>query len=182
MTKEEKQETRKCPHCDTNISVRAKVCPNCQKDLRGFPNRHPFLTCFVILFVIPFFIIFAWLSSSHGDNKQVNTSASPSNKTEFNAYVNFTGSEFVISNLDEHTCQNARMKVNSDYSLDGYNLESALDSTVKTGEAAVYKVGAAQFTKGDGTRFNPYSTKPKNFSIGCRGSNELNGGFWYGEF
>lgn len=120
--------------------------------------------------------------SQKGGLQNNNTTPKAEKQNTFVASVNFTGTEFVISNLDKYTCQNARMQVNGDYELKGYTLESGLNSVTKSGEVTVYKVGAGQFTKGDGTRFNPYATKPQNFYIGCRGSNELSSAYWYGEF
>lgn len=106
----------------------------------------------------------------------------PTKQSTFVASVNFTSTQFVISNLDTHTCENARMQVNSDYELDGYTLESGLNSATKSGQVTVYKVGTGQFAKKDGTRFNPFLTKPQKFYIECRGNNEISGAYWYGSF
>jgi hypothetical protein len=111
-----------------------------------------------------------------------NESPAPKTQTTFVASVNFTGTQFVVSNLDSNVCENAKMQVNSDYELNGYTLESGLNSVSKSGDVTVYKVGAGQFAKKDGTRFNPYSTKPQNFFIECRGNNMLTGAYYYGTF
>lgn len=174
------EETKRCPSCDKDISVKAKKCPYCQQDLRSWFRKHPILT-FLIIWVV---IVTAINSVSPKSNTQNNNPSTPTpeKQTTFVASVNFKNGEFIISNLDEHTCKNAKMQVNGDYTLDGYNLESGLDSTVKTGQATVYKVGAGQFTKKDGTRFNLITIKPQNFYIECRGNNELSSAYWYGEF
>lgn len=184
MESTEHKETKKCPHCDESISIKAKRCPRCQEDLRSWFRRHPILTFLLILITSPFWgaFVFGLFSGVSGGKTSSNSSPQLSKKQELNAAVNFTGTEFVISNLDNYVCQNARMKVNDEYTLEGYNLESALDPANKSTGANVYKVGAGQFTKGDGTRLNPFAIKPKNFSISCRGSNELSSAFWYGEF
>lgn len=177
---------KKCKSCMKEIDEKAKRCPFCREDQRGFFRRHPILTFLGILFISPFVIAQMLVSSVENRVGKIQSnnpvSPAPERQDTFVAGVNFTGSEFVISNLDKHICQNARMQVNGSYTLEGYNLESALDSTLKTGEATVYRVGAGQFTKGDGSRFNPFTTKPLNFSISCRGNNELRSAFWYGEF
>jgi len=108
------------------------------------------------------------------------SSSSPVTERDFKASVRFTGTQFVITNLDSLDCQNAKMEVNAGlvsggYALDGYVL--------KAGE--VYTVGVLQFTKGDGTRLNTYQVKPKTFSIYCSrigSTNALGGAGWYGEF
>jgi hypothetical protein len=105
------------------------------------------------------------------------SSPTPTTIDDFKASVRFTGTQFVIANLDDLDCQNAKMEINggiirSGYILDGYTLEAG-----KT-----YEVGALQFAKSDGTRFNPFETKPKDFFIMCRGRNALDGASWLGEF
>ncbi len=185
MSTENTEKTKHCPSCDKEISFKAKKCPYCQQDLRGWFKRHPILTVLLILITSPFWIaILVGFSQGLSGTSSRSASASPTppTQTTFVASANFTGTQFVISNLDPHTCENAKMQVNGDYSLDGYTLESGLNSATKSGEVTVYKVGAGQFTKGDGTRFNPYATKPQKFFIECRGDNELKGAYWYGEF
>ncbi len=41
-----------------------------------------------------------------------------------------------------------------------------------------YTVGVMQFAKGDGTRFNPFTTKPQKFTIWC--DTPRGNGFWGG--
>lgn len=105
------------------------------------------------------------------------SSPTPTARDDFRASVRFTGTQFVISNLDDLDCQNAKMEINggilrSGYVLEGYTLEAG----------KIYEVGALQFAKGDGTRFNPFEIKPKDFFIMCRGENALDGASWLGEF
>jgi len=56
---ETKPATKKCPHCQSEIPVKAKKCPNCQSDLRNWFNRHPILTILgvFILFIVAVSII-----------------------------------------------------------------------------------------------------------------------------
>lgn len=124
----------------------------------------------------------AFEASQNDENQNSNATSTPEKQNTFVASVHFTENQFVVANVDPHTCEDAKMQVNGDYTLEHYNLESSLDSVAKTSVATVYKVNPGQFTKSDGTRFNPFITKPKTFSIECRGSNELFGAFWYGEF
>ena len=49
---EEKQDTKKCKHCQTDIPLKAKKCPNCQGDLRSWFRRHPVLTVIGVLIVL----------------------------------------------------------------------------------------------------------------------------------
>lgn len=176
MASEQKQETKKCPRCDMDISVKAQMCPHCRKDLRSWPNRHPILT---ILGVIIIALTMAGLAPQNKINKrEASPTPTPLSKKEtFNAAVNFTGTQFVIGNQDQYACINARMEINGGLLKGGYVLEG---DTLEAGQE--YTVGAGQFVKDDGTRFNPFGTKPQNFNINCRGNNELSSAFWYGEF
>lgn len=173
-----------CKFCQSEINKDAKRCPKCQGDLRGGFEKHPILTVLGILFITPFIIAGFIMSSAMNGIKQYGNSGTPAPATQktFVADVHFTGTQFIITNLDPHTCENAKMQVNGSYSLNGYNLESGLSSAAKSGKVQTYTVGASQFTKGDGSRFNPFGMKPLNFNIECRGDNELKYAFWYGEF
>jgi hypothetical protein len=35
----------------TEIDIKAKICPNCKKDLRDFSSRHPIITIILFLFI-----------------------------------------------------------------------------------------------------------------------------------
>ncbi len=103
------------------------------------------------------------------------TSQQPTNEEEnkeLKVVVHFTGTQFDIMNLDDYDCDNAIMTVNNDYQLNGYTL----------GVGQSYKVGAAQFANSDGTRFNPFATKPQSFAVICQGTNELKNVSWTGTF
>lgn len=104
-------------------------------------------------------------------------SPTPAPRSHFRANVNFSGTQFVISNLDDLDCQNSQMSINSGIFGGGYVLNGYILEVGKT-----YKIGALNFAKGDGTRFNPFEIKPKNFNIRCRGTNALDTSSWFGEF
>jgi len=70
--------TKKCKSCQTEIDAKAKRCPNCRADQRGWFRRHPILTGILALIVI--FIIIG----SAGGSKSGTQSAS-SNNSNVNA-------------------------------------------------------------------------------------------------
>ena len=43
---------KKCKYCQSNIDVKAKVCPNCHKKQGNFFQKHPILTVFLVLILI----------------------------------------------------------------------------------------------------------------------------------
>jgi len=57
------EQTKLCKHCQTEISKKAKVCPNCKKDQRNWFSKHP------ILSIIWIFIIL-WVISGLSNNQQ----------------------------------------------------------------------------------------------------------------
>lgn len=163
--------TKKCKHCQSEIDEKATKCPHCQSDLRSWSQKHPILTVILALFVI------GWLSSmfngaSTKTESIIPSSPAPTSRMDFRAKVNFTGTKFVITNVDDTDCEGAKLEINSKYTLEGYTLRSG-----KT-----YEVGALQFAKSDGTRFQPFEIKPKDFYIYCSGDNELGGAAWMGNF
>ncbi|MBU2567674.1 MAG: hypothetical protein KJ967_02715 [Elusimicrobia bacterium] len=132
------------------------------------------------LLVIILFVGLAFLfsfSSSPSKEKNIEPSPSPSPNTRenFKASVSFTGTQFIVTNLDNLDCQNAKMEINGELFKGGFTYEGYI---LEAGET--YKIGALQFAKSDGTRFNPFQLKPNNFFIICRGNNVLDGaaGSW----
>lgn len=71
------------------------------------------------------------------------------------ASMSFTGTQFVITNIDSMNWTDVKIKVNDEFTL---NVD-----LIQAGN--VYTAGAAQFSKEDGTRFNPFSMKPRKLSI-----------------
>jgi len=104
-------------------------------------------------------------------------SPTPVIQHDFKPSVGFTGTQFVITNLADLDCQDAKMVINGGILWGGYVYEGYILKAGKT-----YEVGALQFTKSDGTRFNPFETKPKDLLITCRGENALNGKTFIGSF
>jgi len=109
---------------------------------------------------IGLFVFIAYGSDDNGESSTV----------DLNASVSFTGTQFVIKNNDTFDYNNAKLELNGDYFLKGYNL--------KAGET--YTVGMMQFADKKGNRFNALQ-KPQKFSIWCDLSNGKNG-FYYAEW
>ena len=62
-----------------------------------------------------------------------------------------------IHNNDSFAWTNIPITVNDTYKLTAERMEAA----------STYTVGLAQFTKGDGTRFNPFTQKAQEIVISC---------------
>jgi hypothetical protein len=118
------------------------------------------LTYFLSILAIGFFIFLAFGSDDDGESSTV----------DLNASVSFSGTQFIIKNNDTFDYNNAKLEVNGDYILKGYNL--------KAGET--YTVGIMQFADKKGNRFSSMQ-KPQKFSIWCDLNTEKNG-FYFAEW
>jgi hypothetical protein len=93
-------------------------------------------------------------------------------RPDLDASVVFTGTQFVIGNNNNFDWTNVKIEINSGLIRGGYILR-----TNRIEANSVYTVGAAQFAKTDGERFNPFSHKVMNVTITCD-----DGGFYYAEW
>jgi len=125
--------------------------------------------------------VFIILAVGSVDTDSVDSPSSSSPKTykpskpkrpDLNATVVFTGSQFVISNHNNFDWTNVKLEINSGIIRGGYTLRVGRMSAGQT-----YTVGAAQFSKSDGERFNPFTHKVKNITITCDDF-----GFYYAEW
>lgn len=87
------------------------------------------------------------------------------------AGIRFDGSQFIITNNNSFDWTDVKFKLNEGIIKAGYRLNV---DRIKAGH--IYTVGAMQFTKPDGTRFNPFTMKPQTMFIFC------DEGDWNGEW
>jgi len=109
---------------------------------------------------------------------QIQTETEKPTKTEktpvtkiLKAEIRFDGSQFIITNNDSFDWTDVKFKLNEGIIKAGYRLNV---DRIKAGNT--YTVGALQFTKPDGTRFNPFTIKPQTMFIFC------DEGDWNGEW
>ena len=88
---------------------------------------------------------------------------------DLSASVSYDSPQFTITNNDSFDWRNIKFTLNSDYTLTYPRLSAR----------TTYTMGAMQFTKSDGTMFNPFTMKPLNMSISCE-TPDGNRGWWYG--
>lgn len=114
-------------------------------------------------------------SSDNGGGGSSSSSSSSSSTVDLSASVRFTDTQFVIQNKDSFDWANVKLEVNSKTFSSGYVLKSGRMAAGET-----YTVGAMQFAKSDGLKFNPFTHKPLNFSIRC--DTPKGKGFYYGSW
>jgi hypothetical protein len=85
-----------------------------------------------------------------------------SSTVDLHASVTFTGSQFIITNLDNFDWTDVKLEVNPQTFSSGYTLHA---DVIRAG--SVYTVGAMQFADSGGERFNPFTHKPQKFSVWC---------------
>jgi len=75
----EEKQTKTCKYCKEEIDKKAKNCPHCGKDVRGWINRHPIISIVLIFIVFAYFVGFI-LEDDYG-NYTPRSSNSSSNQT-----------------------------------------------------------------------------------------------------
>jgi len=147
--------------------IRAEARVKAEKEIKFKETNRG---CLIALGILVFFIIIG-LSCTNGESNTV--SDTTSSTIDLNASVSFTGEQFIITNADDFDWTNVKLEINSVGLKSGYIYEPQITMVA----AEVYTVGALQFAKKDGTKFNPFTIKPLNFSIWC---DTLKGkGFYY---
>jgi len=147
--------------------IRAKVKSEIEKE-KNKPSLGAGCLGFLLLVIIVYFIMFNPFASKE---KEIQPSS-----IYLNASVKFTGTQFIIVNNDNFDWLNVKMEVNGSFLKGGFILKT---DRMTAGET--YTVGALEFAKADGTRFNPFAYKPKKFDISCdtpKGENAFWNGGW----
>jgi hypothetical protein len=71
------KELKECKFCFEKINEKARRCPHCQADLRGFVDRHPIISILLgIIFLIFTFFAIAFSVDNTPENSSVSTSTS----------------------------------------------------------------------------------------------------------
>lgn len=184
--------TEKCPFCGQEIDAEATRCFFCgarldeesvEKRLEQLHVqegrrlarrvRNPIALEVVAVLILIYVVLF------HGEPAGKRSSAvvgpSESSTVRLNAKVTFAGPRFVISNNDSFHWENVKLEVTS-----GAFGESFALSVPKISAGETYTVGASEFYRKDGTRFDPVSTKPQRFWIRCDTPEGENGSYMAG--
>lgn len=131
------------------------------KDKQEAASKKSNTGCLGIIGAVAIVVIIMWIGGVFKSEKKSTTPSKPL-YIDLNASVRFTGTQFVITNNDSFNWTNVELEINAGVLKGGYKLNAGLMNAGET-----YTVGAMQFAKGDGTRFNPLMTKPQSITISC---------------
>ncbi|ODS32992.1 MAG: hypothetical protein SCARUB_01869 [Candidatus Scalindua rubra] len=157
----------KCKECGSKVRTIEKYCPECGAILKQKPSFFIITILGIIIIAIAIYTIYQYrnpysdTSYNHSPPKSL-SEPKPEKELTLDASVRFTGEQFVIENKDWHDWTNVKLEINSGIFSGGYILRVPV---IKAG--TIYTVGAMQFAKTDGERFNPFSHKPVNIYIRC---------------
>lgn len=170
--------TEKCPFCGQEIDSAATRCFFCGAELneesihRRLEQLHiqdarlaqkvrsPFAVV-VIVVIILISIIFFYDTSGRKRISDVDSSGR-SSTVKLKAKVTFPGARFIISNNDSFDWENVKLEIIPESTEDRFSLRIP---NISAGET--YTAAAAEFSKDDGTHFNPDTMKPQKFWILC---------------
>ncbi len=127
--------------------------------------------------VIVFVLICIALFSGKSVRKSGLSKAGPPEGSEIrlNAKVTFTGAQFVIYNNDTFDWTNVDFRLTLEDAGDNFNLSVPI---IPAGKKRI--VRASEFISKNGSRFNPYTMKPKRFLVWCEAQDRKNGTYFAG--
>lgn len=123
-----------------------------------------------IIIVIVCIGIFRVIISSRIPSTKNNSPQETVPQKELIGTIRFNQMQFHIINQEERDWENCGFTVNGKYRFPPeQGLLGADTKVVGVIEAnSTYSIGAGELTLKDGTRFNPFATKPQNFSVTCK--------------
>jgi len=183
--------TEKCPFCGQEIDAAATRCFFCGAELnessvhkrleqlhiqdeRAARRVRIPLLIKVIVVLILVIVVFFYDTSGRKHISDVGSPGRNSN-VKLNAEVIYPGARFVISNNDSFDWKNVKLEIVSETTEGRFSLSVP---NILAGET--YTAAAAEFLKYEGTRFNPYTMKPKEFWILCDTPTRENGSYMAG--
>lgn len=181
----------KCPFCGQEIDTEAVKCFFCgaRLDEEAIEKRlgqlqvedsnksiHKARCPFALQFIVVILICIALLSgTSMRKSRSGEVKSSGDSNIRLNATVKFTGAQFVIYNNDSFDWTNVELQIMLETYGSNYNVK-----VPKIPAGKMQTIRATEFTKQDGSCFDPYKMKPKRFLIWCDTPTRENGSYFAG--
>lgn len=131
--------------------------------------------CLSVLILIGLFWLVGYCSRSSEPPTASATNAAEPAFVDLDARIHFNGTQFAITNQSKDAWTALKLEVNGGFLSGGY-----LYRADALGAGKTITVGAMQFAKSDGTRLNPFQTKPQKLTLQAKVKGR--DGFYYGEW
>ncbi|SRR6266568_6129470 len=148
---------KKCKSCQKEIDNKAKKCPYCQSDQRGWFRKHPVLTALGVIIV--FFIVIGAAGSKGGSSSSSsgsNSTASSNQPTKVakvgDTVTDDNNMSFVVNNMT--TAQTLGNSFSAKTAQGEYYV---INVTVKNGSKSTQTINSSDFklTDGQGRSYDP---------------------------
>jgi hypothetical protein len=180
--------TEKCPFCGQEIDAAAARCFFCGAELNAKSvherleqlhirdarharriRRPVAVGAFVVIILISIVLFY-----DNSDKKHVSIidNTDKSSTVRLKAKVTFPEGRFIVSNNDPFDWKNVELEIMPESTKERFSLKVP---NISAGET--YTAAAAEFSKEDGTRFNPYIMRPMEFLIQCDTSANKKGSY-----
>lgn len=156
----------KCRECGQDVSSQARTCPHCGIAMPS--NRvEPRRVASVVIIIIAVFIFILVKHTNESRRTHAYQAPTPAStpaptRTPFNinAAVSYRNLEFKITNQDDFSWHNVRVRINDVYEKNVGTIWAKTSITVP----------APQFVKSDGERFDPFRYQPLSVAIRAENS------------
>jgi hypothetical protein len=170
--------TEKCPFCGQEIDAAATRCFFCGAELNAESVhkrleqlhiqdahlarriRRPVVAGIFIVIILISIVFFTTRPARRHISATDDTDNSST--VRLRAKVTFPEARFIVSNNDSFDWKNVKLEIMPESTEERFSLKVP---NISAGET--YTAAAAEFSRDDGTRFNPYTMRPKEFWILC---------------
>lgn len=180
--------TEKCPFCGQEIDAAATRCFFCgaelnedsvhkrleqlhKQDTHTTRRIHRPVVAGVIFAIVLISIVFFYETSGKRRISAIDNT-DKSSTVRLRAEVTFPGARFIVTNNDSFDWKNVKLEIMPESAKERFSLKVPNISAGQT-----YTAAAAEFSKEDGTRFNPNIMRPKEFWILCDTSANKRGSY-----